>query len=101
MSQIDVRTTGTFDRWFAALRDQRAIVAIDRRVARLRQGNFGDSKVVGDGISELRLDIGPGYRIYFTRQGNVIVILLCGGDKSSQQRDIARAKALASDYRST
>ena len=100
MATIEVQTTSTFDRWFAALRDQTVVRAVDRRVGRLRQGNFGDSKSVGDGVSELRLDLGQGYRIYFTRQGNVIVILLCGGDKSSQERDIDRAKSLALAYRS-
>lgn len=97
---LEVRTTRAFDDWFAKLRDRKVVLAIDRRVARLREGNFGDSKAVGEGVSELRLDMGPGYRIYFSRQGSVIVILLCGGDKDSQRRDIDRAKELASASRS-
>ena len=72
---------------------------IVRRIDRLRFGNFGDARSVGEGVSELRVDYGPGYRLYFTRFGPILVLLLCGGDKSSQSRDIARAKYLASEAR--
>jgi putative addiction module killer protein len=70
---------------------------IAKRIDRLAQGNFGDAKSVGGGVSELRFDFGPGYRVYYTMRGQVVVILLCGGDKGSQQRDIERAMALAKD----
>jgi putative addiction module killer protein len=92
---IEVRQTAIFRDWLAALRDLRAVARIDTRIGRLRQGNFGDAKSVGDGVGELRIDYGPGYRVYFTRRGEKIVLLLCGGDKGDQTRDIARAKALA------
>jgi putative addiction module killer protein len=94
---IEVRQTAIFGEWIAALRDLRAAARIDGRIGRLRAGNFGDVKSVGGGVSELRVDYGPGYRVYFTRRGDKIVILLCGGDKGSQARDIRRAKALAAE----
>lgn len=87
--------TEEYARWFEALRDERAKSTIDRRISRVRLGNFGDSRSVGDGVSELRIDYGPGYRVYFTREGDILVLLLCGGDKSSQTHDIERAKSLA------
>ena len=90
-----VRTTAAFDDWFTALRDIRARVRIQTRIDRLEMGNPGDSKAVGGGITELRIDYGPGYRVYFTQRGAVLVVLLCGGDKSTQQADITRAKAIA------
>lgn len=96
---IEVRSTKRFDEWLQALRDERARGRIVRRIDRLRFGNFGDAKSVGEGVSELRVDHGPGYRIYFTRFGPTLVLLLCGGDKGSQSRDIARAKSLASEAR--
>jgi len=96
---IDVRQTEIFREWILALRDRRAIVRIGVRIGRLRQGNFGDVKSIGDGVSELRIDYGPGYRVYFTRRGERIVLLLCGGDKGGQSHDIARAKALATDLK--
>lgn len=91
-----VRQTATFADWFAALRDDRAKNRIAARIVRVEAGNFGDCKPVGAGVSELRVDVGPGYRVYFTRRDGELVILLCGGDKASQQRDIAKAKAMAS-----
>ncbi len=93
---FEVRQTASFREWIDRLRDPQAIARIDARIGRLRAGNFGDVKSVGDGVSELRVHFGPGYRIYFTRSGDKIVILLCGGDKGSQSKDIRRAKALAS-----
>lgn len=92
---FDVRRTAEFIAWLTALRDVQARARITKRIDRLAEGNFGDAKSVGDGVSELRFDFGPGYRVYYTLRGNVVVILLCGGDKSSQARDIARAKIMA------
>jgi len=92
---IEVRRTAEFIDWITDLRDVSARARIAKRIDRIAQGNFGDVKSVGDGVSELRFTFGPGYRVYFTRKGDVVVILLCGGDKDSQARDIERAKALA------
>ena len=92
---IEVRMTVAFMRWFEDLKDQRAR---DRVVARLRRfelENFGDVKPVGEGVSEARIDYGPGYRLYFVKQAMVTVVMLCAGDKASQKRDIAAAKAMA------
>jgi putative addiction module killer protein len=94
---IEVRQTSTFMEWRAGLRDGIARKRIGARIDRLSFGNFGDVKPVGEGVSELRLDFGPGYRIYFVQRGDVLVILLCGGDKSSQVRDIAKAKQMAQE----
>lgn len=92
-----IKQTGIFGHWLAGLRDVQGKVAILRRLERIKTGNFGDVRSVGVGVSELRLDIGPGYRVYFTRRGNVVIVLLCGGDKSSQQRDIKLAQQLAGE----
>lgn len=92
---IEIRETTNYSNWFARLRDERAKARINTRLRRLSLGNAGDVKPVGSGISELRIDYGPGYRVYFIRQGQVIVILLCGGDKSTQKVDITAAKMLA------
>lgn len=92
---IEVRQTEEFAHWLALLRDGLAAKRIKQRIARVQIGLFGDVKPVGDGLSELRINHGPGYRVYFSRRGDILVILLCGGDKGSQSRDIARAKALA------
>ena len=94
---IEIRQTIEYARWFGALRDRTAKARIDIRLRRLSLGNPGDAKPVGDGISELRIDYGPGYRIYYVQQGSTLVVLLAGGDKSSQARDIRRAKELARD----
>lgn len=92
-----IQQTDTFKNWLVRLKDIKARTAIIRRVARAKGGNLGDVKSVGAGISEMRLAVGPGYRLYFTRRGEVIVVLLCGGDKSSQSRDIELAKKLAGE----
>jgi putative addiction module killer protein len=83
-----------FDEWFDSLGDQRMQVAVDARLTRVRAGNFGDCKSVGGGVFELRIALGPGLRVYYGLQGRQIVVLLGGGDKSSQARDIRRAQQL-------
>lgn len=95
---IEIHQTIIFARWLAALRDRHARVRIGVRIRRFEAGNPGDVKSVGDGVSEMRIDVGPGYRLYFTRRGTRIVILLCGGDKGSQNSDIAKAKQLAKEW---
>lgn len=92
---MEVRQSQEFADWFSDLTDKRDRARIAARIDRLSDGNFGDAKTVGDSVSELRLHHGPGFRIYFARRGNTLVILLCGGDKGSQPKDIVRAKALA------
>jgi putative addiction module killer protein len=92
---MEVRQTELFSRWFAGLRDRAARRRIQVRIDRLQLGNPGDVKPVGDGISEMRIDYGPGYRIYFVQRGKTLVILLAGGDKGTQERDIATARSLA------
>jgi putative addiction module killer protein len=92
---IAVRQTAPFRDWLANLADRRAAERIAQRIVRLQGGLFGDAKSLGGGVSELRIDYGPGYRVYFARRGGVIVVLLCGGDKRSQARDIKTAIALA------
>lgn len=94
---IEVRQTEAFAKWLKVLRDERAAAKIAQRIVRLQSGLLGDVKPVGGGVSELRIDYGPGYRVYFAHQGRTIVVLLCGGDKGTQMADIKRAKALAAD----
>jgi putative addiction module killer protein len=96
---IEFKQTETFRKWRMRLKDERARALIASRLDRLAFGNAGDVKPVGHGISELRIDYGPGYRLYFLRRGDEIIILLCGGDKSSQQKDIKTAKLLAEEWR--
>jgi putative addiction module killer protein len=81
-----------FRQWLARLKDKKTVARIDARLLRLRRGNFGDTKGVGDGVHELRVDYGPGYRVYFARHGDTVIVLLIGGDKSSQASDIKTAK---------
>lgn len=94
---IEVRQTDQFARWFSKLRDRTAKARIDIRIRRLSLGNHGDVRAVGEGVSELRLDYGPGYRVYFVQQGSVLIVLLAAGDKSTQEKDIRLAKLLAKD----
>ncbi len=94
---LEVRQTVVFSRWLEGLADQRAAARIAQRIVRLQSGLFGDVKPVGEGISELRVDYGPGYRVYFVQRGKILIVLLCGGDKRTQARDIGRARALAAD----
>ncbi|MGO4525388.1 type II toxin-antitoxin system RelE/ParE family toxin [Microvirga sp. 2MCAF35] len=96
---IEVRQTAEYAKWFDSLRDIKARAKINVRIRRLSLGNPGDVKPVGEGVSEMRVDYGPGYRIYFVQLGQVVVLLLCGGDKSSQSRDIEKAKALANAWK--
>lgn len=93
---IEVSQTSTFADWFAGLRDMRARARIQTRIDRLQLGLMGDVKYF-EGIGEVRIDHGPGYRLYFVQRGGVVIILLCGGDKSTQRADIARAHTLARD----
>lgn len=92
---VDVYETETFARWLRGLRDQQARDRIAVRIRRLSLGNPGDVRAVGDGISEMRIHYGPGYRVYFVGRGDAVVILLAGGDKDTQYRDIAAAIAVA------
>jgi putative addiction module killer protein len=92
----DIRTTAAFERWLKRLRDQRGRAAILARLDRLLEGNRGDVRWIGEGVTEMRIDVGPGYRVYYTQLGDTYVMLLAG-DKGSQRRDIAKAKALASE----
>ena len=98
---MEFRQTRRYADWFDRLRDRRAKARIDSLLRRFSLGNPGDVKSVGDGVQELRIDYGPGYRVYFTRVGDLVVILLAGGDKSTQQADIDAAKRLARDERGT
>ncbi len=94
---IEIRQTDVFAAWFAGLKDRAARARITACIRRLSLGNPGDVKPVGQGVSEMRIDYGPGYRVYFVQRGETLVILLCGGDKRDQSRDIARALELAKE----
>jgi putative addiction module killer protein len=94
---IEVRETGTFSEWLSGLRDGRAKAEVARRVRRLALGNPGDVKPVDDGVSELRIHDGPGFRVYYVQRGRILIILLCSGDKSGQAKDIALALRLAKE----
>lgn len=93
---IEIEQTDEFRDWLAALRDRRAAAKIASRIDRLRFGNPGDAEPVGGGVTEMRIDFGPGYRLYYKSKGKTLVVMLCGGDKSKQQSDIKKAKNLAS-----
>jgi putative addiction module killer protein len=94
---IEIFRTAEFNKWLVGLSDTIGVSRIQARIDRLGIGLFGDVRPVGNGVSELRVDTGPGYRIYFFQRGNKLIILLCGGDKSSQAKDIQKAKALAKE----
>ncbi|MGQ0621198.1 MAG: type II toxin-antitoxin system RelE/ParE family toxin [Panacagrimonas sp.] len=96
---IELVKSTSFDRWLHELRDRRAAVRVQARLDRLAAGNPGDVKPVGEGISEMRIDYGPGYRVYFMRRGLLLVVLLCGGDKSTQDQDIVLAKTIAAQWK--
>ncbi len=95
---LEVLKSATFERWFDGLRDHEAQARVVARIRRLSLGNPGDVKAVGSGISEMRVDYGPGYRVYYAQRGNALVLLCCGGDKRTQNADIRRAIAIAKDW---
>ena len=95
---LEVLKSEIFDQWLIGLKDRLARIRVLARIDRLAAGNAGDAKPVGDGINELRIDHGPGYRVYFMRRGMRVVLLLCGGDKSTQAADIKAAKRIARDW---
>ena len=97
---VDIIKSATFDRWFRKLRNPKAKARIQMRIRRLGLGNPGDVQPIGSGLSEMRIDYGPGYRVYYMKSGSVLVVLLCGGDKRTQQTDIDKAKRLAAEWRS-
>ncbi len=94
----EIKSTIAFSKWLSKLKDMKARIAVARRIERMQHGNFGDVKSVGTSLSELRITTGPGYRIYFTKKEEQIIILLVGGDKSTQTKDIEKAKKLLEEY---
>ncbi len=92
--------SASFDRWLRRLRDRRAVARIVARLLAAEDGHLGDVRPLGGGVSEIRIQYGPGYRIYFIMRGNEVIVLLCGGDKDSQRRDIERARRMASEWKS-
>ena len=94
---FEVRRSREFTMWLDGLKDRTGRLRIAARIRRMQRGNLGDVRPVGGGVSELRIDHGPGYRVYFVRRGDALFVLLCGGDKGSRRRDIARARALAAE----
>ncbi|WP_305296945.1 type II toxin-antitoxin system RelE/ParE family toxin [Parvibacter caecicola] len=99
MNILEILQTDEFSKWMKRLRDANARARINVRIRRISlAGNFGDTKPVGDGVYELRIDYGPGYRVYYAQRGSEIILLLIGGDKSSQQKDVAKAKKLNEEY---
>mgnify|MGYP000924748040 CR=1 FL=1 len=96
---VEIIQSATFHRWRSALRDRQAVARINARIRRLAEGNPGDVKSLRDGISELRIDHGPGYRVYFMRRGLLVVVLLAGGDKRTQDADIEAAITIAKEWK--
>ena len=96
---VELIKSATFERWLTGLRDANAVARIQARLDRMALGNPGDVKPVGAGISEMRIDYGPGYRVYFIRRGRLVVVLLAGGDKSTQALDIKQSKRIAGEWR--
>jgi putative addiction module killer protein len=95
----DIRRSDVFIKWFRNLKDRRAVAKINTRIERLGEGNPGDVEPIGEGCSEMRIHYGPGYRVYYKDTGREIIVLLCGGDKSTQQEDIEKAKKIAKLYK--
>ena len=98
-AELEVTESSVYRRWFTGLRDRQVKLRIVARIRRMSLGNFGDAKSVGEGVSELRIDYGPGYRVYFTRKGPILLVLLCGGDKRTQTADIARAIEISKSWK--
>ena len=96
---IEIRTSETFDKWFSGLRDQQARRRIQARIDRMASGNLGDARPVGEGISEARIHYAGGYRLYFVQRGKLLIIMLAGGDKDTQDADIARAYSIAKQWK--
>jgi putative addiction module killer protein len=99
LTPIRIVRSETFDRWMKGLKDKRGAARIQLRLDRLAYGNPGDAKPVGSGVSELRVDVGPGYRVYYQQHGDVLIVLLCGGDKSTQKKDIEKAHEIAKEWK--
>jgi putative addiction module killer protein len=97
MHRMQIVQSDVFTAWLDNVKDERAAARIVTRIRRMEIGNAGDMRSVGEGVSEIRIDYGPGYRVYFTRRGRTLVVLLCGGDKKSQRKDIALAKRMAKE----
>jgi len=95
---LTIKRTDIFIEWLKGLKDRRAVARIAMRIDRFEAGNPGDVRDVGDGVSEMKIDYGPGYRVYYARRGKTIYLLLCGGDKRTQDRDIAHAKRIAKEW---
>jgi putative addiction module killer protein len=95
----EILKSASFDAWLSRLKDRQAMVRIAARIDRLALGNPGDVKSVGSGISEMRIDYGPGYRVYFVQRGSAVLVILCGGDKRTQAADIKRAIKIAADWK--
>ena len=100
MAMYTILRSAVFDRWLSRLRDRQAVNRIVARLLAAEDGHLGDMRSVGGGVSEMRIQYGPGYRVYFITRGAELIILLCGGDKDSQRRDIERAKRMATEWRS-
>jgi putative addiction module killer protein len=98
---VQVRRTEEFAEWLSSLRDKQGRARIFDRIYRLEQGNPGKTRSVGAGVIEMKIDFGPGYRVYYIQHGQLLILLLCGGDKSTQAKDIKRAKAIASQWAET
>ena len=96
---VEVLKSGTFDSWLSNLKDRSGRARIPVRIEGLAAGNPGDHKGVGDGVTELRIRFGPGYRVYYMQRGALLIVLLAGGDKASQEADIAKAKAIATEWK--
>ena len=96
---FEIIKSETFENWLLKLKDRKAVVRIQVRIDRMAGGQFGDAKPVRSGVSELRIDYGPGYRVYFIRKGALVIVLLAGGDKSTQDADIGRAIVIAKDWK--
>ena len=96
---LEVLKSTTFEKWFSELKDRQAQARITARISRLSLGNAGDVKAVGSGVSEMRIDYGPGYRLYYQQRGETIALLLCGGDKRTQDADIKQAIGIAKDWK--